>query len=160
MGARDRRATLIDCDGSLPAVQDYINKGIRAAGAPKFDNFGSAASFLATHASSGEPAVRLGPLASWALELRGRGAELSRTLALAPGELTCSLGRSYPRGAAPATTAGTATALSAHFSSRKLDLRAALNGVDRLSSFGFPVRERHCTLSASTELERLCGLKV
>ena len=57
MVKRDRRATIID-DGSLPVVQEYINKGTKAAGTPAFESFGSAAGFLATHANSGEPTCR------------------------------------------------------------------------------------------------------
>ena len=57
MVKRDRRATIID-DGSLPVVQEYINKGTKAAGTPAFESFGSAACFLATHASSGVPACQ------------------------------------------------------------------------------------------------------
>ena len=58
MVRRDRRVTIID-DGSLPAMQEYINnKGTKAAGTPAFESFGSAACFLATHASSGVPACR------------------------------------------------------------------------------------------------------
>ena len=72
--------------------------------------------------------MRLGPLANWALDLRGQGAELSHTRALAPGsQLACSLGRSYPAAlvsTAAAATAATTTALSAQYSSRGIDLRA------------------------------------
>ena len=74
--------------------------------------------------------MRLGPLANWALDLRGQSAELSHTRALAPGsQLACSLGRSYPvalvsTAAAAAATAATTTALSAQYSSRGIDLRA------------------------------------
>ena len=77
--------------------------------------------------------MRLGPLASLALDLRGQGAELSHTRALAPGsQLACSLGRSYPAAlvstaaaaAAAAATAATTTALNAQYSSRGIDLRA------------------------------------
>ena len=113
--------------------------------------------------------MRLGPLASWALDLRGQVAELSHTRALAPGtQLTCSLSRSYPlagtgtaaaAAAAAAAAGATTTALSAHLSSGGLDLRAGLKGVDRLSLLGVPVHERTGTLSASTELARLGGLK-
>ena len=58
MVRRDRRVTIID-DGSVPVMQEYINnKGTKAAGTPAFESFGSAACFLATHASSGVPACR------------------------------------------------------------------------------------------------------
>ena len=57
MVKRDRRVTIID-DGSLPVVQEYINKGTKAAGTPAFESFGSEASFLATHTNSGEPTCR------------------------------------------------------------------------------------------------------
>ena len=57
MVKRDRRVTIID-DGSLPVVQEYINKGTKAAGTPAFESFGSGATFLATHTNSGEPTCR------------------------------------------------------------------------------------------------------
>ena len=57
MVRRERRVTIID-DGSVPVMQEYINnKGsTKTAGTPAFESFGSAACFLATHASSGAPA--------------------------------------------------------------------------------------------------------
>lgn len=152
---RERRATIVDDFGALPVVRDYILGKDGQPSAPAFEDFGAAVRDLAAPlAGSSEPSLTLGPLASWALSLRPRSAELSHTRSMAAGKLSCCASCSYPW-RKPTTT----TTLGASFNSSVLSLAIGLRSDARVSRLGVPVEERVATLSA-TMAPLLEGVKV